>query len=123
MATVDQYDWQSLLNQTQDLVQQVCVLARWLFVFLRAPAQSARAQSEVALLARVRPSAYTPHRTRTPHTPNKQDYHGYPVVQRDLPGLLQATQQVRSRTSRVRTLAEQTAATKLLAHQGFDATR
>ena len=61
---------------------------------------------------------------RTPHTPQKtKDYHGYPVVQRDLPGLLQATQQVRSRTSRVRTLAEQTAATKLLAHQGFDATR
>jgi hypothetical protein len=52
-----------------------------------------------------------------------QDRHGYPKVQRDLTGLLQSSQSARARTSRVRSHAEQAAATHLLAMQGFDASR
>ncbi|KAI8465435.1 MAG: Nup93/Nic96-domain-containing protein [Monoraphidium minutum] len=51
------------------------------------------------------------------------DHHGYPVVQRDLQGLLQSSQTARARTSRVRSAADQAAASRLLSNQGFDAGR
>jgi len=59
---------------------------------------------------------FNPHNT-------PQDHHGYPVVQRDLQGLLQSSQTARARTSRVRSAADQAAASRLLANQGFDASR
>jgi hypothetical protein len=45
------------------------------------------------------------------------------VVQRDLQGLLQSSQTARARTSRVRSAADAAAASRLLANQGFDASR
>jgi hypothetical protein len=53
----------------------------------------------------------------------QQDQHGYPTVQRDLQGLLHSAQMARARTSRVRTLADQQAAARLLSHQGLDASK
>lgn len=52
-----------------------------------------------------------------------QDYSNYPRVERTLPQLQQYADVLRSRTNRYRTPADQAAATRLLAQQGFDASR
>ncbi|KAG2493502.1 hypothetical protein HYH03_008318 [Edaphochlamys debaryana] len=52
-----------------------------------------------------------------------QDYNTLPRVERNLPQLQQYAEALRSRTNRYRGPQEQAAATRLLAQQGFDATR
>ncbi|GFR48472.1 hypothetical protein Agub_g10163, partial [Astrephomene gubernaculifera] len=52
-----------------------------------------------------------------------QDYNNVPRVERSLPQLQQYADALRSRTNRYRGPAEQAAATRLLAQQGFDANR
>ncbi len=52
-----------------------------------------------------------------------QDFSNVPRVERSLPQLQQYADALRSRTNRYRGPAEQAAATRLLAQQGFDASR
>lgn len=52
-----------------------------------------------------------------------QDYHNFPKVDRSITQLQQYAESLRARTNKFRTLDNQIAATRLLAQQGFDASR
>mmetsp|Transcript_26955 Transcript_26955/g.58903 ORF Transcript_26955/g.58903 Transcript_26955/m.58903 type:complete len:850 (+) Transcript_26955:117-2666(+) len=52
-----------------------------------------------------------------------QDHHSFPKVARNIVQLQQYAESLRARTNKFRTLNNQIAATRLLAQQGFDATR
>mmetsp|Transcript_22946 Transcript_22946/g.58630 ORF Transcript_22946/g.58630 Transcript_22946/m.58630 type:complete len:864 (-) Transcript_22946:363-2954(-) len=52
-----------------------------------------------------------------------QDFHSFPQVERNITQLQQYAETLRARTNKFRTLNNQIAATRLLAQQGFDASR
>ena len=105
MATtgMDPKDWQSLLHQTNDLVAQVRTS--------RCRTRNAREISNMGccvvciLLLRT------------------QDFHHFPKVDRNIAQLQSYAGSLRARTNKFRTLNNQIAATRLLAQQGFDASR
>jgi hypothetical protein len=89
----------------------------------RPPPAARRAPPPLCASRPPPPAALSAAPLPRPSPPPRQDHHGYPVVQRDLQGLLQSSQAARARTSRVRSAADQAAASRLLANQGFDASR
>lgn len=94
-AGIDPREWQSLLHQTNDLVAQV---------------GHARFQK----IDRA---------ARSPSLPCLQDYQQFPKVDRNIQQLQVYAGSLRARTNKFRTLNNQIAATRLLAQQGFDASR
>ena len=53
----------------------------------------------------------------------EQDSQGLPRIERDIPQLEQFSQKLRARTQRIDNSADQIAATRLLAQEGFNAQR
>ena len=96
MATtgIDPKDWQSLLHQTNDLVAQV----------------SWRRSNQAGTCCLITTSCL-------------QDFHSFPKVDRNINQLQSYAGSLRARTNKFRTLNNQIAATRLLAQQGFDASR
>lgn len=126
-ATPDVNSWQQLLSQTQELVTQV-LTGKELGSLTSDHCSDQGAKLTLGeSLQQLQPSllrhASQPVLRRLSLSAPVQDHHNFPRIERNIVQLQQFAESLRSRTNKFRTLDNQIAATRLLAQQGFDASR